>query len=150
MVPPAAEHILLDTNVLLAATDTARAEHAAALRVLNEWPGSTGYTCGQILREYLVVATRPTDVNGFGLSTDDGLRNVAALRERLRFLNESERVHARLVELLAATPCTGVSSHDANVVAVALAHGVGTIVTANVADFARFGAAIQVVPLARC
>ena len=52
---------MLDAFVLLAATDEARAEHRDALTILNEWTagGTTLCTSGQILREYLAVATRP-------------------------------------------------------------------------------------------
>lgn len=62
--------ILVDTNVLLAATTPGRSLHSAALEVLNEWPngGVSLLTSGQILREYLVVATRPASSNGLELS----------------------------------------------------------------------------------
>lgn len=50
---------MLDTNILLTATDEGRAEHERALDVINGWPahGTTLYTSGQIIREYLSVAT---------------------------------------------------------------------------------------------
>jgi predicted nucleic acid-binding protein len=61
MATTVAERALLDTNVLLAATDEGRDQHARAIETLDEWPaaGTTLYTSGQILREYLAVATRP-------------------------------------------------------------------------------------------
>lgn len=39
------------------------------------WPasGSVLYTSGQILREYLVVATRPVHHNGLGLARPDAV-----------------------------------------------------------------------------
>jgi predicted nucleic acid-binding protein len=51
--------VLLDTKVLLSATTPSRRLHRAALRV-NEWPnrGFILVTSPQVLREYLVVATR--------------------------------------------------------------------------------------------
>ena len=57
------DRVMLDTNVLLAATDEGRAEHRDALMIMNEWAagGTTLCTSGQILREYLAVATRPVD-----------------------------------------------------------------------------------------
>lgn len=39
--------------------------------------------------------------------------------------------------------------HDANVVATMLVHGIGTVVTGNVGDFARFGGHVSVVGLHR-
>lgn len=52
MARPAADRALLDTNVLLAATDEGRPEHRDALAALNAWPASgiVLYTSGQILR----------------------------------------------------------------------------------------------------
>lgn len=37
---PAAERALLDTNVLLVATDEARADHGPAVAALKEWPAA--------------------------------------------------------------------------------------------------------------
>jgi predicted nucleic acid-binding protein len=78
--------ILVDTNVLLSATAPLRPLHRAALTVLNDWPnqGMVLATTSQVLREYLVVETRPAEVNGLGLGVDDALSNVAAFRGRMR------------------------------------------------------------------
>ena len=80
--PP--DRAMLDTNVLLAATDEGRAEHDQALEIVNDWPGrgTTLYTSGQIMREYLAVATRPAERNGLGLKLADALANVRAFRGR--------------------------------------------------------------------
>lgn len=134
------DRVMLDTNVLLAATDEGRAEHRGALAIMNEWAagGVTLCTSGQILREYLAVATRPGDRNGLGLKPADAVSNVRAIRERTAFLTEDARVADRLQGLLADVECGGKQVHDANVVATMLAHGVGAVVTMNVGDFARF------------
>lgn len=144
----AAERVLLDTNVLLAATDEGRPEHRAALALFQDWPaqGTALYTSGQVLREYLVVATRPRARNGLGMEVSDALANVAAFRGRLRFLPEDEKVFDRLAGLLDEAPCPGKPIHDAHVAATMLVHGVETIVTSNLADFARFGSHIRALP----
>jgi predicted nucleic acid-binding protein len=149
MVTTVAEAVFVDTNVLLAATDEGRADHAGAVEVLQQWPasGTVLYTSGQILREYLVVTTRPTAVNGLGLSRRDAVVNVERLRTRLRFLDESEKVGERLLALVAETDCSGKQIHDANVVATMLVHGIGTVVTRNTSDFSRFDRHIHVTPL---
>lgn len=146
MAMPAADRAVLDTNVLLAATDEAREDHQDAITTLNEWPASgvVLYTSGQILREYLAVATRPADQNGLGMPRPDAVANVRALRTRLSLLAEDVNVSERLLELLKAVECTGKQVHDANVVATMLVHGVDTVVTLNVDDFARFGDRIHV------
>lgn len=135
-----AERAFLDTNVLLAATDEGREGHYRADAALNEWPesGVALYSSGQVLREYLCVATRPVASNGLGLARLDAVENARSLRTRLRLLTEDEKVNERLLDLLAETDCTGKQIHDANIVATMLAHGVETLVTANPADFELF------------
>jgi predicted nucleic acid-binding protein len=59
-------------------------------------------------------------------------------------LAEDAKVATRLAELLEETKSSGKQVHDANVVATMLVHGVGTVVTLNTADFARFGHHVQV------
>ena len=144
-----ADRALLDTNVLLAATDEGRPEHRHAVEALNGWPaaGVVLYTSGQILREYLAVATRSTQLNGLGLTVADAIGNVRALRSRLRLLVEDAKVGDRLLALLQALQCTGKQVHDANVVATMLAHGIDTVVTLNVADFTRFEGHVRVAGL---
>jgi predicted nucleic acid-binding protein len=63
------------------------------------------------------------------------------------FLAEDARVADRLQGLLVDVECKGKQVHDANVVATMLAHGVGTVVTMNVADFARFERYVSLVEL---
>jgi predicted nucleic acid-binding protein len=142
--------VLLDTNVLLSATNPSRRLHRAALRVLNEWP-NRGYillASPQVLREYMVVATRPVDVNGLGLGLEEVLANVEALRSRLRLLAEGKEVLDRLADLIAVYGCAGKQIHDANVVATALAAGVTKLMTDNLRDFSRFAPEIEVLDLA--
>lgn len=149
MATRVADRAVLDTNVLLAASDAGRAEYARARDVLDEWPahGTTLYTSGQILREYLSVAFRPEERNGLGLSRTDSVGNVRALRGRLHLLDENEKVHARLLALLERTGCAGKQVHDANVVATMLVHGIHSLVTSNVDDFARFDDQVEVIAL---
>ena len=151
MATTVADRVVLDTNVLLAATDEARADHRDAVATLNVWPASgvALYTSGQILREYLAVATRPVDRNGLGLTRSAAVANVRALRPRLRLLAEDGKVADRLLTVLDTIVCTGKQVHDANVVATMLVHGIDTVVTSNVDDFARFGDQVRVVALGR-
>ena len=141
--------VMLDTDVLLAATDEGRPEHRDALMVLNDWASANNGLCtsGQVLREYLAVATRPAERNGLGLKLPDALGNVRAIRERTTLLAEDARVAERLATLLADIECLGKQVHDANLIATMLVHGVGTIVTMNLGDFARFQRHINVIKL---
>jgi predicted nucleic acid-binding protein len=137
------ERVLVDTNVLVGATDQAREHHAGSLALLERHPHLVLNT--QVIREYLVVATRPTAVNGLGLSSADALENVRVFRTALRLLPESRPVLPTFLELVRETGCHGKRLHDAYIVASALAHGVQSVATWNTADFALFGARVAIV-----
>jgi len=134
----AGEILFTDTNILLTATDRSRNHHEAARNLLME--AGTGKfhlaLSGQVLREYLVVATRPVDVNGLGLSMPDALRNVEVFTSPpFVFCEETETVSVRLRELAATHGLVGRRLHDANLVATMLVHGISRMVTQNTADF---------------
>ena len=146
-VPPS--RAMLDTNVILSATDEGRTEHRQALLIFNDWAarGTVLYASGQIMREYLAVATRPADKNGLGLHQADALANVRAFRARTHLLTEDSEVADCLLGLLEETSCAGKQVHDANVVATMLVHGIDSLITINLGDFTRFEHHITVIPL---
>lgn len=135
--------VVVDTNVLLAATDRSRAAHQAAIAFLNEDRRRLAVT-SQIVREYLAVSTRPLDANGFGLSGVDAVANVEQLLEDMQLLPEDVATARLLLRLVAERPASGTQVHDANIVAAALAHGAGTIVTDNTRHFSRFADLIEI------
>jgi predicted nucleic acid-binding protein len=135
--------VVVDTNVLLAATDRSRAAHLAATEFLNEDERRLALT-PQIVREYLVVATRPVDVNGFGLSGQDAVANVTQFLEDMDLLSEDGATTRGLMDLVVRDAVAGKQVHDANVVAVALSHRASAIVTDNMRHFTRFAGLIVV------
>jgi predicted nucleic acid-binding protein len=147
MTPPG--RVMLDTNVLLAATDEGRAEHSGALAVFNDWAARRTELCtsGQVLREYLAVATRPARSNGLGLKPADAIANVRAIRGRTTLLAEDSTVADRLLGLLTDVEWGGKQVHDANLVATMLVHGVGTVVTMNTGDFTCFARHVSLIGL---
>ncbi len=136
----AGETLLVDTNVLLSATDRSRTEHVRAHQLFGRCRSAGVHPtwCGQIMREYLVVATRPIAANGLGLSLIDALENVTRLRRRLVLLDETEQVSLKLLELVRDSETTGKRIHDANLAAVALTHGVTAIVTLDADGFGAY------------
>lgn len=142
------ELAMVDTNVLLAATNTARADHDSSRRVFSQAldEGIHLATCGQILREYLVVATRPIAVNGLGLCVADALKNLAWFRKRLVYFEEPETVHRTLVTLVESTGINGKRIHDANIVALMHYSGIRSIVTNNPEDFSPFPGIVPLPP----
>ncbi len=129
--------LLLDTNVLLSATDRARLEHASCLELLRRAADSGVHfvVTGQVLREYLVVATRSIEANGLGLSPAQAVRNTNEFRTRVHLLPETREVSSELTRLVAEHSVQGKRIHDANIVAAAHHHHVGAIITANTVDY---------------
>ncbi len=132
--------VMVDTNVLLAATNKVRPDHQASKRTFSRAleEGIHLATCGQILREYLVVATRPAEVNGLGMKLSDALKNMIWFRKRLVYIEEPEAVHHRLTALLESAGITGKRIHDANIVALMQHSGIHTLLTNNPGDFSPF------------
>ena len=136
----AGNSLFVDTNVLLTATDDSRQFHLEAMQLLG---GSVNQdlrlaASGQVVREYLVVATRPIEVNGLGLSVQNAEAN---LNEFLRYINlydETEEVSRRLRQLAITHDLGGKRLHDANIVATMSVHGIPALLTQNGNDFAPF------------
>ena len=140
MAPMAGEVAFVDTNVLLAATDESRPHHGDARRLLTE-SGERGIhlaASGQVLREYLVVATRPVKANGLGLDPGDAVANVNEFLRYLHLYAESEAVARRLRQLALSYNLRGKRLHDANLVATMGTHGIRALVTENGGDFDPF------------
>ncbi len=129
--------VMVDTNILLTATNAERPGHHAAYGVFQKAleAGVHLATCGQILREYLVVATRPIPVHGLGLSPDDALKNLEWFRKRQVYMEEPESVHHILAGLVKRHQVAGKRIHDLNIVALMKEHRVRTLLTGNPEDF---------------
>ncbi len=134
------EILFLDTNILLAATDESRPHHRYARHVIasHQRIGMHLGISGQIVREYLVVATRSLEANGLGLSSNDALNNVDEFRKRLVFFDETEAVSNTLRLLTKNCQLTGKRIHDANVVATMSTYGLSKLITGNQGDFSVF------------
>ncbi len=132
--------LFVDTNVLLTATDELRPLHRQAAQLLAAPAGHYRHLAvnGQVLREYLVVATRPADVNGLGLSIRDAIGNVSEFLRCFDLYDETAEVSRRLRELVLTHGLRGRRIHDANIVATMLVHDIRALVTENAGDFVPF------------
>lgn len=138
-----AEPFLIDTNVLLEATDERRPRHADAVTLLES--SVRLVLCAQVVREYLAVATRPAAVNGLGMSMDDALANIREFRQVVRLLPEEKPILPRFLALLETVPCAGKRVHDAHIVATAAVHRVRAIVSLTPDDLKGFVEEIAVI-----
>lgn len=130
----------VDTNVLLAASDQSREKHVEAVKFLES--GLSGerrlFTNGQVFREYLVVATRPLENNGFGLNPKDALMNIEAFGTCIQLIGEGQAVAQQLQRLVKKYNLKGKRIHDANLVATMRENGLKSLKTFNQDDFAIF------------
>lgn len=136
----AGETAFVDTNVLLCATDRSRSHHLRAT-LLPSTARHAGFglaLSGQIIREYLVVATRPVEVNGLGLSRADAHHNIQAFSSRVELCGETEAVSRRLLSLVDDHCLVGKRIHDANLVATMAVHGIRWLITEDSAGFQAF------------
>lgn len=140
---PVAERLLVDTNILLEATDEKRQYHREAQQLIEAHRSLV--LPAQVIREYLVVATRPIATNGLGMSLPDALANVHEFRRAIHLLPESRPLLPTLLRLLATVPCSGTRIHDAHIVASAMVHKIKTIVSIDTGDFARFAPRISAI-----
>jgi hypothetical protein len=82
--------------------------------------GSTLATAPQILVEFCVVATRPTDGYGLGWSPDFARTSVDAFAEQFRLLVETREAFERWRTLVTEGKIQGKRAHDARIAAVML------------------------------
>ena len=102
---PTVEPLLVDTNVLLEATDERRQYHEDA-RALVESATPLVFPA-QVIREYLAVATRPVPANGLGMFRADALENVRQFRAFIRLLPEEKPSLPTFLKPIESVPCMG-------------------------------------------
>jgi predicted nucleic acid-binding protein len=149
MATMGAEACMVDTNVLVYSTVSGNPWHKESRQWLAMLQSRRCSLCitTQILREYLVVLTRGT-VFEKSFSVDQVLAQIQALLPSFIILDEPLVASELLRTLVQRHQVRGKNIHDANIVAVMLAHGVHRLVTYNLADFQRFDEiALEAVPV---
>ena len=117
---------LVDTNVVLRAADHAHrfsSEARSAMMVLFK----NGYRlclAKQSLVESWVVATRPRDVNGFGLSARFAAAELHRARKIFHILPETDEIYGQWQTLVMQYQVLGKGAYDARLVAAMRVHGI--------------------------
>lgn len=126
--------LLVDSNVLLYAVNTASPRHEAARDFVREQAAGAGFcVTWSILYEWLRVVTHPA-VFPRPLDPARARQYIRRLvgEPRVEVLLETPRHLEVLEEVLAdAPPLRGNRYHDAHIAAVMREHGVGTIATCD-------------------
>ena len=132
--------VVLDTNVLLRYADPNDPAHPIviiAFGVLRA-TGFALHLVPQNLYEFWVVATRPLDRNGLGLTVPECEQMLTRIEAAFPILLDKPSLLAEWRSLVTTHVCKGKIAHDARIVAAMRTHGLTHLLTFNVGDFARF------------
>ncbi len=132
--------VLVDTSVLVRLRDAGSPAGDVcrdALSLLRSQHNEV-CLCAQPIIEYWVVATRPRDVNGLGLTTREAEGDLTDFGRLFRWLREPPDIAQRWRRLVTRYSVSGKPAHDARLVALMQAHRLSTILTLNPADFSRY------------
>ena len=88
--------------------------------------------------ELWVVATRPADRNGLGMTTVQTAAELERVKSLFLFLPETAAIYPAWEDLVIQYRVAGKPAHDAGLVAAMQAHGLAAILTFDKAGFARF------------
>ena len=140
--------VLIDTNVLLRMRDKDAPRYQECIEAVDllRGRGERLFICAQTLAEFWVVATRPCDANGCGLTFDDAVTALAKVRATFRCLAEPSDIADRWQQLVIDNKVMGKPAHDTRIVALMLAHGVTHLLTLNPGDFARYAEITTLTP----
>jgi predicted nucleic acid-binding protein len=148
MATTAADPVFIDTNVLVFANTATAPLDAEAQAALQSFAasGAEMWISRQILREYLATLSRPQTFSS-PVPAVTLIADVTRFQSQFLIAEDGPSATANLLGLLGSIAIGGKQVHDANIVATMQTHGLRRLLTHNTADFARFGAIIQVEPL---
>ena len=128
---------LLDTNVVLRLCNPTDTQHKLVTTAVTNLLAQADecYLSMQVLIEFWVVATRPTDVNGLGWSIEQTRHIIDGLLDRFPIVEESFQIFPKWLNLVTENKIKGKRTHDARIVAVMLTSDIYQILTLNPNDF---------------
>jgi len=131
---------LVDTNILLRISRRSDPQHkivdAALARLAGQ--GTRLHYTHQNIAQLWNAMTRPIDRNGLGLSIGEAQREVQAIESGMSLLPDGEAIYREWRRIVVSHNVSGAQVHDARLAATMYVHGVGHILTLNIADFIRF------------
>ncbi|MEI8381171.1 MAG: type II toxin-antitoxin system VapC family toxin [Planctomycetota bacterium] len=134
--------ILVDTNVVLRMADKGHPMHGQALSAI-EFLDSNQHECvivPQVLYEYWVVATRPIENNGLGMTTTNTDLAISKWITLFHLLLDERDIFPIWRDLVTSNDVKGKTAHDARLIAAMQRHGVTNLLSFNKPDFIRFNA----------
>jgi predicted nucleic acid-binding protein len=132
--------MLVDTSILLR---TLQLQHPQLSIVRNAIKslaalGRDLHIVPQNLVELWVVATRPADQNGLGMTPAGAAAELTRLKSIFLLLPETPAIYPVWENLVAQHQVSGKTAHDARLVAAMKVHGLTGILTFDRSGFSRF------------
>jgi predicted nucleic acid-binding protein len=138
--------LLIDTSALLGTIQVRHPQYETVLRALEALTarGRDLYIVPQNLVELWVVATRPAERNGFGMSPAAVAADLTRIKSMFELLPDTPAIYPVWESLVIQYRVSGKPAHDARLVAAMLVHGLTAVLTFDRAGFSRY-AGIEVV-----
>lgn len=146
LTPPAPRY-LLDSNILLRSLDKAHPHHGIVRRAIPALmaEGALLHPAAQSLVEFWAVATRPTAVNGLGLTPALAQVEIANFKAAFTRLEDAPGIYPEWERLVTTYAVIGKQAHDARLVAAMHVFGLTHLLTFNVSDFRRYQTAEDII-----
>jgi predicted nucleic acid-binding protein len=138
--------ILLDTNILTVSKQAGHRDYNRVTTMLTRFIADKEelVICPQNIYEFFVVATRPTDSRGLGLTRQKTLEEMDNLKLTYNFMNDPETLFTNWENIVRSYEVSGKQGHDARLVAFMIGHGITRIYTMNNTDFNRYADIITI------
>ena len=139
--------ILLDTNIILRSKQEGSTHYKKVTEKLVELisSGEELVVCPQIIYEFYVVATRPADKNGLGLSLEIAMKEIENILETYSMPEENKQVFFNWQQLINNYKVIGKNAHDTRIVAFMMSYDIRKLYTINKKDFKRFEPGIELI-----
>jgi len=134
-----AKGIFIDTNVLIYANNRESPLCEVARGTLDELnrSGNTLFVSNQVIREYLVIMTRPGFIEK-PISLESAIEDAKRIIKEFSLLFADRSSLDKLIELVLNHAIRGKKIHDAAIVSLMLTNGTTDILTHNIDDFKSF------------
>jgi predicted nucleic acid-binding protein len=132
--------VLVDTSVLTRTLQPHHSLYALTDRAIERLlvKGRELRIVAQNLIELWVVATRPIEQNGLGMSPAAAAGELARIKSMFEFLPETPAIYPIWESLVIERQVCGKPAHDARLVAAMQAHGLTSILTFDRSGFSRY------------
>ena len=138
----------LDTNILARSIEPDHPMHDPVNLAIETLAARRESICvlAQSLYEFWVVATRPLQQNGLGLSAIEAQAKLDEFQNLFTLKTDRPEIYAEWKALVTQHAVMGKPAHDARIAAAMKVHGISHLLTFNTNDFKRFSDITAVSP----